>query len=706
MALSQSLKWHPLELFDERFRANLAALRQRDEALAARLEVMTPSTPFFIAAERDDVFLGRPAASGIEVMADPAPPPSARKMLKVLFPKDQISWSIAIGGLGYGWLWDRISKLPCKCDSAPGHRPPVYLLTNDPERLWAVLHVMDWVQLLADPRFRIIVGPDAWRQLNKLLVDNPSWPQPKASLGVEPGIFPADLNLLLKSIDDQIDGKAAGLRAQIGLLYPDTSGAHWAARLSGSRLRVLGITCRYTTFLQYSMQDWLAAFERLGHETKMVIEPADHLVLGPTGVAQAILDFQPDLIVIIDHYRAELESVPPSIPCVMYVQDRLNNIFSLEGGQKQSARDYCVGFGRLHLSQRYGYPAERFLPSPVGINELRFDSEELSPEDRERFGCDVSYVSHASRPADQLMREHVVKSGSPLIARLCDDLYQRMEAWYAQGGPALGDVALKKMVEQGMESTCVQLEPHCVPEIVEFLNHSVSNSMFRHQSLLWLAEMGVRLNIWGKGWDSHPKLCRYARGIADNRVDLPKIYRASKINLQVIPHGAVHQRLLDGLAAGAFFLIRHTPGDAAGMPYLRLWEWCRRNGINSDAQMRTQADAEARNCIAQIDALLGYDTAAYQTSLYECLEATADSDFLILASAIWPEHYSQVAFDSRDELQAKVEKYLGDESTRGRIAQEMRQVVIDKCSYVSINHRLLKFIQDDLHRQARMRVAA
>jgi hypothetical protein len=331
---------------------------------------------------------------------------------------------------------------------------------------------------------------------------------------------------------------------------------------------------------------------------------------------------------------------------------------------------------------------------------------ELSPRDLEQFGCDISYVSHASRPADQIILEHAAKSGSPLVARICDDLYQRMEAWYAAGGPALGDVALKKMVEQGMESTGVQLEPRCVPELVEFLNHSVSNAMFRHQSLRWLAEMGVRLNIWGKGWETHPTLHRYARGVADNRVDLPRIYRASKINLQVIPHGAVHQRLLDGLAAGAFFLIRHTPGDAMGIPYLRLWEWCRRNGVSSESQMRTRVDAEARNSIAQIDGLLGYDTATHKPSLYECLEATADSDFLILASAVWPEHYAQVAFDSRHELQSKVQKYLADESSRHRITQEMRQVVIDKCSYVSINGRLLKFIQDDLRRQAQVRMAA
>lgn len=697
MASATALKWHPLELFNERFQANVGALRGRDPRLAERLVGLAPSIPYFIAAQGDHVYLGKRGATGIEVIPDAMPAPAARNMLAGIFPGGQVTWPIAIGGLAYGWMWDRVWRLPCRVETAPGHRPPIYLLTSDIERLWAVLHVLDWREMLADPRFPIFAGLDGAQQMQELLAGDPRWPQPRASVGIEAGIFPTELNAFLAMMAGTTNRKLEQLKLRLRAMYP--AGESWAARLNRPRLRILGITSRYTTFLQHSMRDWLEGFQRLGHETRLLMEEADHLLLGPAGVAQGVLDFHADLVVIIDHYRAEMGTIPQAIPCVMYVQDRLPNIFSEQAGRNQTDRDYCLGLGRLHLSDRYGYARSRFVSCPVGINEKRFEQRELTRGELERFGCDVSYVSHASRPAELLVREYAAKSGSAQIARLCDHFYQRLEAWYAAGGIALSDISMRQMLERCMGDVRVQLAEADIAQFMSFFNQSVNNAIFRHQTLNWLAGLGVNLHIWGRGWESHPTLSRFARGVADNQSDLAKIYRASKINIQVTPFGSVHQRLLDGLAAGGFFLLRWHPGDAVGRIYRELICWCRENSISSDGQLHAMADHRVRAMISRINHLEGSTPRTRWFSVFDVMQGHADSDFMTSSDSIW-EEYEEVAFNDRSELATRVQRFLGDDALREQIALSMRNAVVDRCSYVGINRRLLDMIRMDLSAEA------
>jgi hypothetical protein len=691
-----SLKWHSLELFDQRFRANLDALRTRDAELADRLAAHVPSTQLFVAARGDQVFLGRSGPIGIEVIPDPLPPAEARKLLATLFPTGHVAWPLLIGGLAYGWAWDRISKLPCKVDSAPGHKPPVYLLTADVDQLWAVLHVMEWAELLADPRFVILAGPDAVGQLKHLLTSDLQWSRPRASIRIEGALWTGEFNTLMESINQSIDGRTAELKSCLADFYPPASRHLWEQKLaSGQPLRILGITSRFTTFLQYSMRDWLAGFERLGHETLLLMEPADHLVCAPPAIAQAVADYRPDLIVIIDHYRAETGVIPDTVPCVMYVQDRLPNMYNAAAGRAQGPLDYALGFARLHLGTRYGYPIERFLPAPVGINEDRFSRTQLTPDQRNRFACDVSYVSNASRAAADVMREHAQKSGSPQIARLFEDLHDRMEAHYALGGDPFSEISLRRLLNQSAASTRVDLDENSASDVLYFFHHEINNRMFRHQTLEWLADSGANLHLWGKGWESHPRFARYAKGVADNQRDLPLIYRASRINIQVTPHGSVHQRLLDGLAAGGFFLLRWHPGDAVGRLYRELLTWCQAHGIASDDELHTSADGRVSDIISRINRFEGSNPDERMLGVFDVMNAHADANFMTAADSIWPE-FEAASFNSGAELEVKLARFLNDAPAREDIARSMRDSVIEHFSYTNINRRLLDLMRGQI----------
>ena len=698
MALPISLSWHPIESFAGRFAENIAALETRDPQLAGRLQAVVPANPYFIAAHGDNVFLGQKTESGIQVVPDPLPAPEARRLLSGVYPNGNISFSLLIGGLAYGWAWDRIAKLPCKVDGAPGHTPPIYLLTSDVDRLWAVLHVMDWRELLASPRMQIFAGVDAGQQFVDKLSEDTFWPVPRASLRIESNLWPGDMNSMIQVVNERRHQKFVANKTRLAAIYPTTSGADWSERLRGQKLRILGVTSRFTTFLQHSMRDWLSAFEHMGHETHLVIEQADHLLCDGHSITEKIVELAPDLIVIIDHYRAELQGSPEDVPYVMWVQDRLPNIYSPQGGASQGPRDFCLGFGRLHLSNRYGYPQERFLSTPVGINERRFANLELSASDRQRFGCDVSYVSHASKTAEQLTQEFAANGKSPEITRLSDDLLQQIKVWYATGGQALCEVQLREMVQRSMNATRVYLDERNAAETINYFHHNVNNALFRHQALQWLADTGVNLHLWGRGWEDHPTLRRFARGLADNNHELPRIYRASKINLQVTPHGSVHQRLLDGLAVGGFFLMRWHPGDAVGLIYHELLRWCQANRITCEADLRQQADARINAMIDRINLLEGTTRQNRVLDVFDVMQGHADSDFMTSADSIWDE-YPQVAFNTPAELSRQLARFLSDETARQTIADSMRARVIERASYTSINRRLLAMLRTELGRE-------
>jgi hypothetical protein len=691
-----ALNWHPLEVFAERFRRNLAALSGRDASLAERLAAVKPSQGVLIAAVNDDVFLGRSGAAGIEVIPNAITPAAAGEIANGVFPSGAVHWPVVIGGLGYGWLWDRVTKLTCKVDAAPGHRPPIYLLTGDIERLWAVLHVLDWQQMLANQRFPIFVGTDAAAQLRQFLLDHPTWPRPHACVRVEQSLWAEDFNALTQQVNGSTRAQTEGLAHQLAAAYPQLPERLWAQRLRGSPLRVLGITSRFTTFLQYSMRDWLAAFEELGHETKLLIEDADHVQLGQWGYARGAADFRPDLVLMIDHFRAEVPVLPANVPCVMWVQDRLPNIFSPGAGRAQSRLDFVLGYGRHECVHALSYPPQRFLPAPVGVNEKRFAPTQLSADQRQQFGCDVSFVSNCTVPADVLIRREIERTESPEVRKLLADCFDRFAAIYQSGDSITELPRIKAILDESMRTKGVRLEEP--GPLIDLFVQRINNALFRHQSLQWLIELDVNLHLWGNGWELNPQFGPFARGIAHNEQMLCSVYAGSAINLQVTPFGAAHQRLYDGLAAGGFFLLRHTDGEDAERIYRRIWQWCEQEGVRSGDELVRRADAEISQVFNEIATITGEHPVVDINRFFNGMAETASTGFTRTASTLWPE-YDRVAFRSREQLHRLVARFLASPDERRHVASRMRERVLENLTYRRITERLLRFMTEDLARE-------
>jgi hypothetical protein len=692
-----ALQWQRLSLARHQLEANCAALALRDPALAEQVRSFMPAAEYVLAIQGNKVVIAQLDGTTARVRPCLASATAAHDILQKVYPQGVCTEPLLLAGIDQGWLCELAYTMPVSTPLTPGHRPPLYFLAKEIEELWIALHLHDWRNMLADPRVRLMVGEDVGEQLRQSLIENPQVPHPKLALTIGESLWPAGSSL--ESIVASARDAAHERMMRFVNQYPITFNGHTpdaiAAKIhSGQKLRVLGITSLYTTFLQYSMRDWLASFTRLGHDTQLVIEGGPHEMLNSLTFAQACAQFAPDIILMIDHCRGEYKVLPRQMPLVMWVQDRLPNIFSDLGGQRQGPMDFCIGFGRLHLSTRHGYPPQRYMSTTMGINEERFSQTPPTAAQMHRFGCEISYVSHASTPAEVLLQAHVEKQ-TDAGKRLLRDVFDRMQAHYDQGGQALSDVLIRLIMDQSMQSLRIGLVEADIKSLVFFFNQSISNAMFRHQTLNWLSEIGVDLRIYGRGWEEHPTLSRHARGIADNIQDLGAIYRASKINIQVTPHGAVHQRLLDGLTAGGFFLLRWHPGDEVGPIYQSLWEWCRQRNITSEEQLRHRADAQVHEMIARINELEGSPATRREMTVFDVMAGHHENDFMTSAASIWPE-YPRVAFNTRSELEERVRRFLANAGEREQIARSMRHAVVERTSYTSISRRLLAFIADEL----------
>jgi hypothetical protein len=711
--------WHPLVELREQLKLNLEALEGRDAELTARLRAID-APDCFISGDVNRIILGRarvgapagePASAGgsktqIHPLPNPVSPAHAHQIASKLFPELKCSDPTLVAGLDHGWLWQKLYDLETHCPRTPGHRPPLYFLARELERLWAVLHFHDWAKLLADPRVRLFAGADAVEQATRSLAQNPLVPWPKFSVTVDPTIWPAGsgIDCMLRDAHESVSPRMNQLTRQLNALDATIDPLQLASRFSGGTLRVLGITSRFTTFLQYSMRDWLAAFESLGHETLLLIEQADHELVNPLEFASISADFRPDLILMIDHYRGEFTGLPQRVPCVMWVQDRLPNIYRAQAGAAQKEMDFVIGYGRQECALSHGYPAERFMPAMVGFNEKRFARRELGASEIEQFTCDVSFVSHASTPPEVLVQNEIQKTNSPEAANFLRDMFDRLRAIYDAGSFVTEAGHVQRIIREAMRENGI--ETSSFGALSDFVLQRVNNALFRQQAVGWLADMDVRLHLYGRGWENHPRFRQSARGVADNERQLSAIYQASAINMQITPFGAVHQRLCDGLAAGGFFLLRHCTGDTCDRIYQDLWNWVEQNDIRTGQQLFKQAPPQVRAMLDEIIRLTGDDIDAIPDRFFFGLDELAACGFARSASTLWNDEYERVSFSTQCELEARVKHFLSHADERREIADSMRQRALECMSYRGITSRMLRFIAENLARSRVVQAAA
>ncbi|MBU0717540.1 MAG: hypothetical protein KJ749_04765, partial [Planctomycetes bacterium] len=623
-------------------------------------------------------------------------------------PKAQFCGPYLITGDRFAALFNRVYEATARMFLT--FSPRIYLIETDVTWFGITLYVCESVDRLCDERTLLFIGVDAVDRLVDYLNGRPMLSAPEFAVrltatgeAMGPQVFEA-----LQPRAVQLAERADKTRESVHRYYESLPADHWKKRFGqhpAKPLCVLGLTSRFTTYLQYSMRDWAAAFEQRGHEFRVLTEANDHDLLPAFHTAEAIEKSEPDLIVCIDHFRHEYrENIPGNVPFVGWIQDALPHLYRRECGQALGRLDYYIARDVRSLVKTFRYPASRGIAWPMVTNDRQFSSARMSDEELAPYRCDFSFVSsHSKLPADYHEERRGEFQNDSNLLRLIDCLFKLLEQAH-HDHPVQAASLLGQLLDRAQAMTGVTLASADSASVLKtsYL-YPVSELIFRQYTLAWVADYcdqtGRTLHLYGNGWEKHPRFAKYARGFADNGQELRAIYQASKINLQITTFGAVHQRMLDGLAAGGFFLIRRTLGDTIHDLGRRLLAAIRQYNVQPDTPCAFGVMPELDEAMREFwqEYMLPVPRGNYSVprDLIDRFEELAAADFNQIAGAVF-DQYEDLAFASSSDFGRLAGRYLDNEGERAAVASAMRKVVVRKFTYGGLVDRMLSFIAEDV----------
>jgi len=613
---------------------------------------------------------------------------------------------VLVEGLDLGWFFERIYR--ATQNTFLGYSCALLVVEPDPALFAVVLHLHDWRALLRDSRVFFFVGPSAMEELSRVWDQYPNLPFPGHAIRLNAFRPIATSNSAAEVVERAGAKREREIQESwqdIQRQYAERGLPYWATRFdealrgTGKPLRILSAVSTHTTFLQHSMRDAKRAMEELGHACVVLTERADYEVIGPLTFHKAIRDFDPDVFFCIDHLRPEFSKViPTNLPILTWDQDQLPHVFTKENLNKIAAHDFVAGCSKPACVLA-GCDPRQFLNAHVPTSAEQFSGPPLTPDEEAQYACDVSYVSHASQTPQAFHEEERAKHSDPNVRYLLDTVFDLMPRMLANHTIASGFVCMA-VLEEGSRLCGVAVTDDSLHDrLLWWYLWRLGDRMFRHQALEWVAHWARETNrsfrIYGNGWEKHPALSEFAFGAAQNGRELLCVYRASKVNLQLMPAGFIHQRALDGLAAGGFFLTRLVPQDLRGKTLRQLTARIQELAIATSQDLLSSTDERLRTLLRSYfgHRPLAPSLANSPLDLLRLIQINAE---LSCPDEVFP-HFADIVFDSSSDFGHKADAFLADEKRRRLISQTMRQAALQHFSYRAVMDHFLRSMAGYLH---------
>lgn len=675
----------------ERFCRNMSAMQKHRPGIYRTLFNAGQSERYQLVPSRSGALTISAKLDGgkeIRLSADNDPHAAVETIIRAIAADCQSGKPLALASIGDGYLLSHLSA------NAPslilGREQAVILCEPDPSLVLACLMIHDYTGSagpIEQTRIRWYIGADWAITARQDFLSDLMLLHPAVTLRI--GLDSKRIDEQLKAILLEMTEVDRRLSQQIESFRPLLSRQRLIEQYSENPARppkALIITTRFSTVLQYSARDTEQAFRQNGWDTRLLIEPSASHGMSRLAIKYAIADFKPELIFLIDHLRSEFGDLyPPEIPLVCWVQDHLPNLTNKNAGASVGFREFALIPSAQRYVKNYGYPESQCM-------EFRKLTKVPSiPDDWNSDGDDLVYVSNWSQTPEQLTEEAVaiLKTIAPEhIARNCCEKICKV---YEQGGSLQSPGEVRRLLGLVINGE----------QAITFLTHlheRLNVGLFRQQGLSWAAEvaeeLGLKLSIYGNGWDKNPRFAKYARGSVKYGPDLENLTRKSKINLLLEPYVCIaHQRLLDGVAAGGFFLMRS----------------CQQSQV-LDEMISILADETFDHAFDSFG-VLGRANPQTKARIEELLKITANNDaqpeqidpirtirelqasgFLPKDTPLLPQRVN-VEFDSRQMLRSRILQTLQKPEDRTAIIREQREAVLSRYSYSAGIKRLIAWMQ-------------
>lgn len=337
----------------------------------------------------------------------------------------------------------------------------------------------------------------------------------------------------------------------------------------GDGLRLLVSTSRFSTYMRHSAADLVGVLHELGHEARLLTEPDDHTRMTQLHYLRAMLEFEPDGVVLLNYLRPQIGPVlPPYVPVMTWSQDAMGHFFAGAQPPKASWNDFVVGLLYPELRDRLGVPEQRMLSWNNPVSGVKFHRRSADAS-HENLRCDVAMMTrHSESPetyVQRKMRESANQTGvQGAIAAFKEfvtgalERAGREDRWLAW---ELRESCVRALQEGfGRPPTASMVEG-----FLQQLALPLADLYYRQDVAQWAASVcerrGWRLHLYGAGWDDHPKLAAHARGELTHGDDLRTAYQLAGVTIHASVRGQNHQRVAEAAMSGGLPIVRRCFED-------------------------------------------------------------------------------------------------------------------------------------------------
>ncbi|WP_026527196.1 glycosyltransferase family protein [Butyrivibrio sp. VCD2006] len=338
------------------------------------------------------------------------------------------------------------------------------------------------------------------------------------------------------------------------------------SRIREHRPRILFMTSRFTTVLQYHCRNAMEAATELGCECELMIESGNVKIVSVFSIAEELERFYPDVLFLLDHFRYENGDIfPEIIPFITWIQDPMSHIMDPESAKKLTGRDLVLNHMFTWDKMRELYPG-MLVDAPVPANEKIYKPYKLSNEEIEKYSADICFVCHAS-DADKWIDDTMDRLN---VHGEVGDVFRDLLLGYMELAAKGEFFFSQKEFEEYIGNTFLEKGYQINSDGLEIMAKETFNwfnqRVFRQTIVDWIIDAGfTNLKLWGNGWKSNPKYADYAMGPAENGETLSKIYQASKVVVGNNIMTTSAARAWESMLSGAFYLSNYIPPEC---------DWC------------------------------------------------------------------------------------------------------------------------------------
>lgn len=301
---------------------------------------------------------------------------------------------------------------------------------------------------------------------------------------------------------------------------------------------------------RYWVQDSCEAMRELGHRVEVI-----GLDL-PNGrplveIIDRLKEFQPDVIFTINH----IGLIPEFLEVVnklgifiasWFIDDPFRYL------KPEIVIQNCIIFicDKIYIQRLRDFGFEKVCYLPGATSPKVFKPIELTQVEKEMYGCNISFVGNSIYHAYATYKKYYEWLADPEAQRIIEETLR------LQRENHLLDISDILEVAQRVHNRILSYPGLEHIDSVKVCLEFAAMSLYRKEMIERVADLGLKLfgdDGWKRLLDGRVEL----QGEIDYRTEVPKLYNASKINLNITKtqlKTTINQRVFDVAACGGFIL--------------------------------------------------------------------------------------------------------------------------------------------------------